>query len=53
MEIHRGRLVDHIHLRAHDLAASKQFYRAVLQVTGQGRAPSRKPTTISRPTSCG
>jgi predicted enzyme related to lactoylglutathione lyase len=37
MEIHRGRLIDHIHLRAHDLAASKRFYRAVLQVTGQGR----------------
>lgn len=31
MEIHRGRLIDHIHLRAHDLAASKRFYRAVLK----------------------
>lgn len=31
MEIHRGRLIDHVHLRAHDLAASKRFYRAVLK----------------------
>lgn len=32
MKMHRGRLVDHIHLRATDLAATKRFYRAVLQV---------------------
>lgn len=38
MEIHRGRLVDHIHLRAHDLAASKQFYRAVLRSLGKAEA---------------
>jgi len=38
MEIHRGRLVDHIHLRAHDLAASKRFYRAVLQSLGKTEA---------------
>lgn len=30
MEFHRGRLVDHIHLRVNDLEASKRFYRAVL-----------------------
>jgi catechol 2,3-dioxygenase-like lactoylglutathione lyase family enzyme len=35
MEIHRGRLVDHVHLRAHDLAASKRFYRAVLKSLGK------------------
>jgi catechol 2,3-dioxygenase-like lactoylglutathione lyase family enzyme len=29
-EIHVGRLIDHVHLRASDLAASKRFYRAVL-----------------------
>ena len=29
-EWHFGRLIDHIHLRARDLAASKRFYRAVL-----------------------
>lgn len=38
MEIHRGRLIDHIHLRAHDLAASKRFYRAVLQSLGKADA---------------
>jgi catechol 2,3-dioxygenase-like lactoylglutathione lyase family enzyme len=38
MEFHRGRLVDHIHLRAHDLAASKRFYRAVLQSLGKAGA---------------
>jgi len=30
MELKRGRLIDHIHLRARDLAATKRFYRAVL-----------------------
>jgi catechol 2,3-dioxygenase-like lactoylglutathione lyase family enzyme len=34
MEIHRGRLVDHIHLRTQDLAAMKRFYKAVLAVVG-------------------
>jgi catechol 2,3-dioxygenase-like lactoylglutathione lyase family enzyme len=29
-ELHVGRLIDHVHLRARDLAASKRFYRAVL-----------------------
>jgi catechol 2,3-dioxygenase-like lactoylglutathione lyase family enzyme len=30
MEIHRGRLVDHIHLVVNDLQASRRFYQAVL-----------------------
>ena len=30
MELHRGRLIDHNHLRAADLEASKRFYRAAL-----------------------
>lgn len=34
MELHRGRLIDHLHLRARDLEASKRFYRAVLAVIG-------------------
>ncbi|UAL10005.1 VOC family protein [Caulobacter segnis] len=34
MDIHRGRLIDHIHLRARDLEATKRFYRAVLDVLG-------------------
>jgi catechol 2,3-dioxygenase-like lactoylglutathione lyase family enzyme len=34
MEFHRGRLIDHVHLRVKDLAASKRFYRAVLATVG-------------------
>jgi len=34
----RGRLIDHVHLRVADLAASKRFYRAVLATLG--REPS-------------
>ena len=30
MELHRGRLIDHVHLRAKDLEATKRFYRAIL-----------------------
>jgi len=29
-ELHIGRLIDHVHLRARDLEATKRFYRAVL-----------------------
>ena len=32
MELHRGRLVDHIQLVVKDIAASKRFYRAVFDV---------------------
>jgi catechol 2,3-dioxygenase-like lactoylglutathione lyase family enzyme len=38
MEFHRGRLIDHLHLRARDLAASKRFYRAVLKAVGRADA---------------
>lgn len=34
MEIHRGRLVDHVHLVVADFEASRKFYRAVLDVLG-------------------
>jgi catechol 2,3-dioxygenase-like lactoylglutathione lyase family enzyme len=34
MELHRGRLVDHIHLRTRDLPAMKRFYKAVLEAVG-------------------
>ena len=35
MQIHTGRLIDHVHLRVRDLDASKRFYRAVLQALGR------------------
>jgi catechol 2,3-dioxygenase-like lactoylglutathione lyase family enzyme len=34
MKLFRGRLVDHVHLRAADLQASQRFYSAVLDVLG-------------------
>jgi catechol 2,3-dioxygenase-like lactoylglutathione lyase family enzyme len=35
MKWHHGRLIDHIHLRASDLEASRRFYRAVLRALGR------------------
>jgi catechol 2,3-dioxygenase-like lactoylglutathione lyase family enzyme len=34
MQLHRGRLIDHIHLVVRDLKASRRFYGAVLEVLG-------------------
>lgn len=34
MELHRGRLIDHLQLVVRDLEASKRFYRAVSEVLG-------------------
>lgn len=34
MEFHRGRLIDHVHLRVADLGRSRAFYSAVLEVFG-------------------
>jgi len=34
MELHRGRLVDHIQLVVKDLPASRRFYEAVFEVLG-------------------
>jgi catechol 2,3-dioxygenase-like lactoylglutathione lyase family enzyme len=34
MQFHRGRLLDHVHLRVADVDASKRFYRAVLASVG-------------------
>jgi catechol 2,3-dioxygenase-like lactoylglutathione lyase family enzyme len=33
-EIHRGRLIDHVHLVVRDLAASRRFYGAILGALG-------------------
>jgi catechol 2,3-dioxygenase-like lactoylglutathione lyase family enzyme len=38
MEFHRGRIIDHVHLRVRDLEASKRFYRAVLEALGKAQA---------------
>jgi catechol 2,3-dioxygenase-like lactoylglutathione lyase family enzyme len=32
--LHRGRLIDHLHLVVKDLEASKRFYRAILDALG-------------------
>jgi catechol 2,3-dioxygenase-like lactoylglutathione lyase family enzyme len=34
MELHRGRLIDHVHLVVRNLAASRKFYLAVFDVLG-------------------
>ena len=34
MELHRGRLIDHVHLVVGDVEASRKFYKAVLAVLG-------------------
>ena len=34
-EVHYGRLIDHVHLVVRDLAASRRFYRAVLEALGR------------------
>lgn len=34
-QLHRGRLIDHVHLIARDLAETKRFYTAVLEVLGR------------------
>ena len=34
MKLHLGRLIDHVHIRATDLAASRRFYEAVLGALG-------------------
>jgi len=34
-QLHRGRLIDHVHLVVRDLATSKRFYAAVLAALGR------------------
>ena len=36
MQLHVGRLLDHVHIRVSDLEASKRFYRAALEALGLG-----------------
>ena len=44
-QLHRGRLIDHVHLIARDLEATKRFYAAALsslglKIEGRGTAIS-------------
>ena len=34
MELKRGRMIDHLHLKTRDMDASRRFYTAVLEVLG-------------------
>ena len=34
METHRGRLIDHLHLKVKDLEASRRFYKAAMEALG-------------------
>ena len=34
MAYHTGRLIDHVHLRAHDFEKTRRFYQAILDVLG-------------------
>jgi catechol 2,3-dioxygenase-like lactoylglutathione lyase family enzyme len=40
MELHRGRLIDHVHLVVADIAASRAFYAAIFEVLGVPRGMS-------------
>ena len=34
MELHTGRLIDHVHLRSRDLPAAQKFYAAIMEALG-------------------
>ena len=40
MELHRGRLIDHVGLLVKDLAASRRFYEAIMKVIGIPAGPA-------------
>lgn len=40
MEIHRGRMIDHVQLVVRDLGASRRFYSAVMKVLGIPPGPA-------------
>ena len=35
MQLHQGRLIDHVHIRVSDLEVSKEFYRKILPSVGR------------------
>ena len=40
MELHRGRMIDHVQLVVRDLAASRRFYEAVMKAIGIPPGPA-------------
>lgn len=40
MQLHRGRLIDHVQLVVRDLAASRRFYAAVMETIGIPAGPA-------------
>ncbi len=53
MELHRGRLIDHLQLVVRDLPASKRFYTAVfdtlgIPLGGKARTSSGRTNSSSR-----
>ena len=47
MELHLGRLFDHVHLRVADLAASERFYRAIIGAVNPDVAFRNTPHSFS------
>lgn len=47
MDIHLGRLFDHVHLRVQDLEASRRFYRAVLTALHRAQSITEGPEFFS------
>lgn len=43
MQFHRGRLIDHVHLRVADLDASKRFYKAALEALALAHTYAESP----------
>ena len=47
MQLHLGRLFDHVHLRVADMAASERFYRAVISAVNPDDAFRKTPHSFS------
>lgn len=47
MKIHKGRLIDHIHLSVSDLTASRRFYKDCLAALGRGLSQDDKAFFIA------
>lgn len=47
MQLHLGRLFDHVHLRVADMAASERFYRAVIGAVNPDVAFRKTPHSFS------